>query len=246
MVARDLGDLQVGDKVDVKIVDRWGNDKIKQFTVSDIAFIYGAFGFDTYIHIDTLREMLDREGQTEAILVKLHNEKDIQGFKKFLGNYLKSDRYEIQDVEEAGEDILTRVRSGISMIEPIGYFSLTSSSFIIFAIQSMFITTITHKIGIIRALGVKRMDIVGIFFIQAIIIGAIGVCLGTLSGIGFAILMDNAQFRFGDDVSIPLEINYNLNKIVLTALAAFFLSIIGALIPAFFAARISPLEAMRK
>lgn len=246
MVARDLGNLQVGDKVDVKIVDRWGNDKIKQFTVSDIASIYGAFGFDTYIHIDTLRDMLGRKGETEAILVKLHDRKDVQEFKKFLANYLHSNEYEIQDVEESAEDVLARVRSGISMIEPIGYFSLTSSGFIIFAIQSMFIRTIVNKIGIIRALGAKRTDILIIFSIQAIIIGAIGAGLGTASGLGFAVLMDNAQFRFGDDVSIPLEINYNLNKIVLTALAALSLSIVGALVPAFFATGISPMEAMRK
>lgn len=245
MIARDLGGLEIGDKVDVNIVDRWGKDSVKQFTVSNVASIYGAFGFDTYIHIDTLREMMDRQGETEGILVKLYNREDTDEFIQILSQYLKEDDYEIQDLEEAADDILARIRSGISMIEPIGFFSLTSSGMIIFAIQTMAVNTKTKQIGILRAIGTPRKDVLIIFLIQGIIIGGIGVILGTVVGLGFATFMDAADFRFGDDVSIPLEINHDWGKITQTALTALLLSTLGALAPAFLATKISPIEAMR-
>jgi lipoprotein-releasing system permease protein len=245
MVARDLGGLEIGDKVDVKIVDRWGKDSVKQFTVSNVASIYGAFGFNTYIHIDTLREMMDREGETDGILVNLYNREDTAGFIQVLKQYLKDDDYEIQELEEAADDILARVRSGISMIEPIGFFSLTSSGVIIFAIQTMAVSTKTRQIGIIRAIGGQRKDVLIVFLIQGIIIGGIGAVVGTVVGLGFGVFMDTADFRFGDDVSIPLEINHDWNKIAQTALTALLLSTLGALAPAFLATKISPIEAMR-
>lgn len=245
MVARDLGGLEIGDKVDVKIVDRWGKDNVKQFTVSNVVSIYGAFGFDTYIHIDILREMMDRQGETGGILVKLYNREDTNEFMQILSQYLKEDDYEIQDLEEAADDILARVRSGISMIEPIGFFSLTSSGMIIFAIQTMAVNTKTKQIGILRAIGIQKKDVLVIFLIQGMLIGGIGAILGTVVGLGFATFMDAADFRFGDDVSIPLEINYDWTKITQTALTALLLSTLGALVPAFLATKISPIEAMR-
>jgi len=245
MIARDLGGLEIGDKIDVKIENRWGQDRIKQFTVSDVASIYGAFGFETYIHIDTLREMMDREGETGGILVKLYNKDDTDEFVQVLAKYLKDDDYEIQSLEKAADDTLERVRSGISMIEPIGIISLMSSGVIIFAIQTMAVSTKTKQIGIIRAIGGQRKDVLIVFLIQGMVIGIIGAILGTAVGIGFATFMDAADFRFGDDVSIPLEINHNWNKITEIALTAMSFSILGSLIPAFLAAKVSPIEAMR-
>jgi len=63
-VARDLGGAQVGDSVKVLVVDRYGQDQIRRFTVSGIANSPGGQGFDytAVIHIDTLRDMMNRHG----------------------------------------------------------------------------------------------------------------------------------------------------------------------------------------
>ncbi len=70
IVARDLGGVNVGDSLEVKIVDRHGEDKIKRFIVTGIAKSPGGQGFDSdvVIHIDTLRDMLDRKKETGQIL----------------------------------------------------------------------------------------------------------------------------------------------------------------------------------
>ena len=46
------------------IIDRWGEEQTKRFTVSGIAKSPGGQGFDysAVMHIDTLRDMTDRVG----------------------------------------------------------------------------------------------------------------------------------------------------------------------------------------
>lgn len=246
-VARDLGGLEIGDKIDVKIENRWGQYTIKKFTVSDIAAIYGFFGYQTYIHIDTLREMMDRKGETEGILVKLYDKDDTDKFVKVLENHLKEDEYQIQTLEEAADYFLDTVRAGISMLGLIGLFSLMSSAFIIFSIQSMAVIGKTRQVGIIRSIGATKKDIVIIFLIQGILIGIVGVTIGTVVGLGFALFIDVTSFEFasGTSQSIILEINYNWEKIIQTALFSMSLTIIGSLVPALWATKISPIEAMR-
>jgi len=65
-VAEKLGDAQVGDSVKVLVVDRYGQDEIRRFTVSGIAKSPGGQGFDytVVVHIDTLRDMMNRLGDT--------------------------------------------------------------------------------------------------------------------------------------------------------------------------------------
>ncbi|MGB0855529.1 MAG: ABC transporter permease, partial [Nitrosopumilus sp.] len=60
-VARDLGGAEVGDSIKVLVVDRFGEDQIRRFTVSGIAKSPGGQGFDytAVVHIDTLRDMMN-------------------------------------------------------------------------------------------------------------------------------------------------------------------------------------------
>ncbi|KAG2474566.1 MAG: hypothetical protein NPMRth3_4560001, partial [Nitrosopumilales archaeon] len=46
-IARDLGGIQPGDTIKLKVVDRWGQDQTKQFLVSGISTSAGGQGFDT-------------------------------------------------------------------------------------------------------------------------------------------------------------------------------------------------------
>ncbi|HSA76052.1 MAG TPA: ABC transporter permease, partial [Nitrosarchaeum sp.] len=60
-VARDLGGVEVGDSLKLKIVDRFGQDQIRRFVVTGIASSPGGQGFDysVVVHIDTLRDLMN-------------------------------------------------------------------------------------------------------------------------------------------------------------------------------------------
>jgi lipoprotein-releasing system permease protein len=244
-VAKDLGGAQVGDNVKLKIVDRYGNDKLKRFIVTGIANSPGGNGFDysVVVHIDTLRDMMDRDGYTGSIMVKLNNPSKSTELKNLFLQTFPNDDFKAETLEEVAEAQLSGFRSGIAMINMIGYFGMMSSAFAIVTIQMMLVNGKTKEIGVMRAIGTKRKDILIVFLFQGLIIGAIGATVGTAAGLGYTIYAKETKMSFNG--SLPLEVTIQWDKVIQTALTSFSLAIIASLYPSYRATKLLPVEAMR-
>ena len=244
-VARDLGGAEVGDSVKVLVVDRWGEDQIRRFTVSGIAASPGGQGFDytAVIHIDTLRDMMNRQGETGSFMVKLNDPSKAFEVKEFFLQSFPNDDFLAETIEESAEEQLAGFRSGIAMINMIGYFGMMSSAFAIVTIQMMLVNGKTREIGVMRSIGAKRKDILIIFIFQGMIIGAIGAGVGTAAGLGYTFYAKETKMSFNN--SLPLEVSYDWVKISQTALTSFILAIIASLYPSYRATKLLPVEAMR-
>ena len=244
-VAKDLGGAQVGDSVKVLVVDRRGEDQIRRFTVVGIAESPGGQGFDytAVVHIDSLRDMMKRPGDTGSFMVKLNDPTKALEVKEFFLRTFPHDDFLAETIEESAEQQLAGFRSGIAMISMIGYFGMGSSAFAILTIQMMLVNGKTKEIGIMRAIGAKRKDILIIFIFQGMLIGAIGAGVGTATGLGYTIYAKETKMSFNN--SLPLEVTYNWEKIIQTALTSFILAMIASLYPAYRATKLLPVEAMR-
>ena len=75
------------------------------------------------------------------------------------------------------------------------------------------------------------------------IIGAIGAGVGTATGLGYTAYAKETKMSF--DGSLELEVTYNWEKIIQTALMSFILAIIASLYPSYRATKLLPVEAMR-
>lgn len=244
-VARDLGGVTVGDSIKVTVVDRWGQEQIRRFTISGIVASPGGQGFDyaAVLHIDTLRDMLSRDGNSDSFMVKLNDPTKASEVKElFLTSFPNSD-FVAQTIEESAEQQLAGFRSGIAMINMIGYFGMMSSAFAIVTIQMMLVNGKTREIGVMRSLGARRKDILVIFILQGMIIGAIGAGAGTAAGLGYTVYAKETKLTFNN--SLPLEVSYDWAKIGQTALTSFALAIIASLYPSYRATKMLPVEAMR-
>lgn len=244
-IARDLGGAQVGDNVQLLIVDRFGQDQIKRFIVTGIAKSPGGQGFDysVVVHIDTLRDLMNRQGETGSIMVKLNDRSKALEVKNFFLNAFPNDEFLAETIEESAEEQLAGFRSGIAMINMIGYFGMMSSAFAIVTIQMMLVNGKTREIGVMRSIGAKRKDILIIFIFQGMIIGAIGAGVGTAAGLGYTFYAKETKMSFNN--SLPLEVSYDWGKITQTALTSFSLAIIASLYPSYRATKLLPVEAMR-
>ncbi|MDH3488637.1 MAG: FtsX-like permease family protein [Nitrosopumilus sp.] len=244
-VATDLGGAEVGDSVKVLVVDRFGEDQIRRFTVSGIAKSPGGQGFDytAVVHIDTLRDMMNRPGDTGSFMVKLNDPSKAFEVKEFFLQSFPNDDFLAETIEESAEEQLAGFRSGIAMISMIGYFGMGSSAFAILTIQMMLVNGKTKEIGIMRAIGAKRKDILIVFIFQGMIIGAIGAGVGTAAGLGYTVYAKETKMSFNN--SLPLEVSYNWEKIIQTALTSFVLAVIASLYPSYRATKLLPVEAMR-
>ena len=244
-IANKLGDIKPGEAVKLKIVDRWGENQLKQFVVSGISTSAGGQGFDNtvLIHIDTLRDMLDRNGETGSFLVRLNDPTKAIQVKDFFLRSFPNDDFEAETIEESAEEILRGFRSGIAMINMIGYFGMMSSGFAIVAIQMMLVSSKTREIGIMRSIGAKRKDILILFLLQGMIIGAIGASVGTAAGLGYTFYAKETKMAWNN--SVPLEVNYDWPKTIQTAFTSFGLAIVASIYPAYRATKLQPVEAMR-
>jgi lipoprotein-releasing system permease protein len=244
-VVDDLGGVRVGDSIKIKITDRRGEDQVRRFLVTGITTSPGGQGLDSEVimHIDSLRDMLDRDGETGEILVKLNNPKKASDVKNYFLRTFPNDDFKAETIEESAEAALSGFRSGIAMINMIGYFGLMSSAFAVVTIQMMLVSSKTREVGVMRAIGAKRKDILIIFIVQGMMIGAIGAGIGTAMGLGYTFYAKETKMTFAG--SIPLEVSYDWTKISQTAVMAFSLAVVASIYPSYKATKLQPVEAMR-
>ena len=244
-VVTKLGDVRLGDSVDIKVTNRHGEDKIKRLRITGIVQSPGGQGLDTsaIMHIDTLRDMLDRHKETGSIMVKLNDPKKALDVKNYFLRSFPNDDFEAQTIEESAEDALRGFRSGIAMINMIGLFGMMSSAFAVVTIQMMLVSSKTREVGVMRAIGAKRKDILIIFIVQGMMIGALGAGLGTAMGLGYTFYAKETKMTFAG--SIPLQVSYDWGKIGQTAVMAFFLAVAASIYPSYKATKLQPVEAMR-
>jgi lipoprotein-releasing system permease protein len=195
------------------------------------------------MHIDALRDMLDRDGETGEILVKLNDPTKATDVKNYFLKSFPNDDFKAETIEESAEAALSGFRSGIAMINMIGYFGMMSSAFAVVTIQMMLVSSKTREIGVMRAIGAKRKDILIIFIMQGMMIGALGAGLGTAMGLGYTFYAKETKMTFAG--SIPLEVSYDWAKIIQTAVMAFGLAVIASIYPSYKATKLQPVEAMR-
>ena len=246
-VATDLGGVRVGDNLKLIMINQGGEEDSKRFVVTGISKTAGGQGFDSsvIVHIDTLRSLLDRPNESNSIFVKLNEpnpEAALEIRKQFLIAYANDD-LKAQTIEESAEGTLKGFRSGIAMINLIGYFGMGSSAFAIVVIQMMLVNSKTREIGVMRAIGAKRKDILMVFILQGMIIGAIGAGAGTGIGLAYTTYAKETNMQFQG--SLALEVNYNWQKIAETALLAFILAVLASIYPSYRATKLQPVEAMR-
>lgn len=244
-VVKDLGNVKVGDSLEIKITDRRGEDQVRRFLVTGIVTSPGGQGLDSELimHIDALRDMLDRHGETGEILVKLNDPKEAANVKNYFLRTFPNDDFKAETIEESAEAALSGFRSGIAMINMIGYFGMMSSAFAVVTIQMMLVSSKTREVGVMRAIGAKRKDILIIFIVQGMMIGAMGAGLGTMFGLGYTFYAKETKMTFAG--SIPLEVSYDWEKVIQTAVMAFLLAVVASIYPSYKATKLQPVEAMR-
>lgn len=105
----------------------------------------------------------------------------------------------------------------------------------------------TKEIGILKALGTKRIDVFKMFVLESIIISLVGGFLGFFGGYGFALLLNKVLIILGHRMNTELSYFVYVPAGFMMAIGGFvmFLGIITGIMPAFRASKIHALEALR-
>jgi putative ABC transport system permease protein len=114
--------------------------------------------------------------------------------------------------------------------------SLLVGGIVIMNIMLVTVTERTREIGIRKAIGARKRDILWQFLIEAVTLSIVGGAVGVLGGVGLALLV--AKFT-------PLPASIQTWAIFSGLGVASSVGIVFGLFPALKAARLDPIEALR-
>jgi hypothetical protein len=109
--------------------------------------------------------------------------------------------------------------------------------------QLMAVTERFREIGTMKCLGALDRFILRLFLLEAAMQGLVGAGVGALAGAGFALLSNTLHYGT-QAITTPAPADIALSIALATGVGC-VLSILGVLYPAFVAARMQPVEAMR-
>jgi putative ABC transport system permease protein len=200
------------------------------FDLDDTVYIPAAralslFNNDTLFEIDVMYE----EGT--------HVEKVVKDIKDTLmARHGKDDvtittQQQMLDVLGSVLDVLTFA------VAAIGGISLLVGAIGIVTIMTIAINERTNEIGLLRALGAQRKQVLGLFLGEATVLAAIGGLSGLVLGVGIAGLLH---------LAFPaLPVHIPITYVVLSEVVAVIIGLAAGVLPAYRAAQMDPVEALR-
>ncbi|MDY6980342.1 MAG: FtsX-like permease family protein, partial [Pseudomonadota bacterium] len=119
----------------------------------------------------------------------------------------------------------------------IGGISLLVGGIGIVTIMTISVSERTSEIGLLRALGARRGQILGLFLGEAVVLSAIGGLAGLLLGIGIGEVLQLAL------PALPVQPTWSF--IILSESVAIMIGLLAGVLPARHAARLDPVAALR-
>jgi putative ABC transport system permease protein len=171
---------------------------------------------------------LDMEGGLEVVRAALRS--------RFHTRPGKPDNFDVLTPDSIREFVGQILAVIAGVVVPVTTISLVVGGIVIMNIMLVSVTERTREIGIRKALGARRRDIMLQFLVEAVILaamgGVIGLCLGSAGAKILGIFLD---------VELPVTFSYVLMAIVVSSSAG----IVSGWYPASKAASLDPIEALR-
>ena len=220
----------VGDKLDI-FGDEYDIVGVYQ---SGMVFFDGAIA----ISLPRLQELAGKEGRVTVF--QIHVEPGVE--PAVVSERIENACPDVAAIGEAAE--YKKVDQGLEimrdMVWIVSLVAIIIGSVIITNTMWMSVLERTREIGVLRAVGWSRRRIVLMIVLEAAGVGVIACVIGSLAGSGLAEL--STKMRGSEQFIRP---SYTIGPYLLALGVAVALSVIGALLPAWRAARISPAEALR-
>ena len=200
------------------------------FDLDDTVYIPAAramslFNRDSLVEIDV---MYSEDIAVEKVIAGIKNTLQIRHGRE---DFTVTTQQQMLDVLGSVLNVLTFA------VGAIGGISLLVGAIGIVTIMTISVNERTAEIGLLRALGARRPQVLSLFLGEAIVLAAAGGISGLLLGVGIAQLLHFA---------LPaLPVHTPLNFVLMAELLAVVIGLAAGVLPARRAARLDPVEALR-
>jgi putative ABC transport system permease protein len=199
---------------------------------------------EVWADLNNVRTTFGREGLVSSVRVRLDSSSKFDGFKAAIE---QNRQLGFEAIREG--DYYDKQSSGLSdFIKWLGiviafFFGIGA---VIGAMITMF-AAVAHRqreIGTLRALGFSRRSIIGSFLLESLILAIIGGGIGALASLalGFVKL---SMMNWQSFAEIVIAFEPDGESLGIAIIVAGVMGLVGGLLPAVRAARMSPVEAMR-
>lgn len=261
-IADSLG-LQVGDKVNlvtpsVSVTPMGVAPRFKRFTVVGVFKIGNGFDFDSslaYLNMQDAQALFQMGDSISGLRLKINDLYEAPLLAKNLSRTL-SDDYLVSDWTQDYGAFFSAIKMEKTMMFLMLLLIVAVAAFNLVSSLVMVVNDKRSDIAILRTFGATPRTILTIFIVQGTVIGLVGTLLGLIGGVALAenatAIVSGLQHLFqvqliASDVYyvdyLPSQLLWS--DVIKICCAAFIMSLLATLYPAWDASRTQPAEALR-
>ncbi|MCW6513056.1 ABC transporter permease [Lichenifustis flavocetrariae] len=195
---------------------------------------------NTYVALRTAQSLLGIIGGVTTVDLTV---KDIYAAETLAKRIESSNAVEADSWIATNAQFFTAVQAQKTSNTMIRLFVALSVAFGIAAVLVVSVIQRSKDIGILRAMGASRGQVLRVFLIQGGVLGFVGAVVGSVMGAGGLMYWHSAMRQADGSELFPLMLERNL--FVATALLATATGLVAAMVPAIRAANLDPVVAIR-
>lgn len=239
----------IGKKVTVGYRDLRGETKERDVKVIGVMKKTFVTSRQIFVDLNTARIMSEDQGQGDrfvAIIVKFKDANDQTDEAALKQRILDAGDYTAMSLKERIGTVLSVVNAITAALSVVGIIALVAASFGIINTLLMSVYERTQEIGLMKALGMRRAKVFGLFAIEAALVGFWGSVIAVGSAWLTALAVnDFASATFLKDFEgfVLLVVNPTGAAIVIGLIM--LIAFLAGTLPAIKASRLDPIEALR-
>ena len=160
---------------------------------------------------------------------------DLRNKRKLLGS--AEDNFGVVNTAEVGNQIDQFTNAIAAVVLPITMITLLVGGIVVMNIMLVSVTERTFEVGLRKALGATRKQILLQFLIESALLCVVGGILGLLLAVGVTTLI-----TFALEITMTVTIGYILLSVIVSSV----IGIVAGLYPAYKAAKLDPIVALTK
>lgn len=198
-----------------------------------------------------MRDLLDMPDKYDMLIAKISNPEDIDLISEEIKRAFRRDRglkEGKEDIEvQTPQQLLNSFNTILNIVQAV-LIGIAGISLLVGGIgimNTMYTSVVerTREIGILKAIGATKRNIMTLFLIESGLIGLVGGVIGVMIGIALSKGVEFAAYQAFGSALIRAEVNATM--IIFALVFSFGVGTISGLMPAKKAAELQPIEALR-
>ena len=254
LIAKGM-EVKINDTIVLVATNKDGSVNGQPFVVRGILEgISGPGGRDGFIHLEDARSLLRIEGnEVSEIAIRLNNMDQMESVFELLNSQLGSIKNKMDKpvFEVHTWEKLSPFFNIAKMIDLMTFFiKIMLVAIVLVSIMNVMIMAVyerINEIGTIAAIGTKPAKILSLFVTEGFLLGVFGTLIGVVVSLVSISVMNAAQisFDFGRQKGLLLSPTISARDVITIAGIVIAIAVLASLQPAWKAARMDPISALR-